>query len=285
MIVYLAGPIDSVVPEGRMTLREEACQALAHHDVAAFDPSRAYHHPSADANGTFTVNEAAIAACDGMLALLPDGYSTVGTPMEIKSARDLGRPVAVVGGHHSMQLKAMRVPTFPSADGGIQWLKSKCALRSFVRKYANLLPAQDESDWVLITGDPGCIPKKGYEGDAGFDLHCSADMIIQPGGFVDVPCGINVQLPPGVWAMITGRSSTLRKRQLLVSQGVIDNGYRGPLFAGVYNLSDEVKRVLPGERIAQLIPFPLTSATMKFVMVDQLEPSDRGEAGFGSTGV
>jgi dUTP pyrophosphatase len=136
---------------------------------------------------------------------------------------------------------------------------------------------------ILFVGE-GEEPTKAYAGDAGFDLYCSETTEIPHGHFRDVPCGISIELPPRVWIMITGRSSTLRNRQLLVTQGIIDNGYRGPIYAGVQNLGRLPAVVEKGERIAQMIPFELTAALLRFRRVQKLSESDRGDRGFGSTG-
>jgi deoxyuridine 5'-triphosphate nucleotidohydrolase len=135
--------------------------------------------------------------------------------------------------------------------------------------------------WI---GDSRCCPTKHYSGDAGFDLYVSETTWIGHRDFVDVPLGISIEMPPGLWAMLTGRSSTLRKRHLLVTQGIIDNGFRGELYAGVQNMGREGARVMEGERIAQLIPFRLESVSLPLVQVLELSESDRGTAGFGSTG-
>lgn len=132
--------------------------------------------------------------------------------------------------------------------------------------------------------DPGreWKPNRAMAGDAGFDLYCQESVIVRPGKFVDIDCGVKVQLPEGWWGMLTGRSSTLRKRGLLVHTGIIDNGYRGPLFAGVWNLTSSLVRVEAGERLAQLIPVPIFPGLV--AVVDQLEISERGIKGFGSSG-
>lgn len=135
------------------------------------------------------------------------------------------------------------------------------------------------------TGDEMCAPVRNYTGDAGFDLVVSEDTFVPMGEFRDVPLGISVELPEGVWAMLTGRSSTLRRRGLLVTMGIIDNGYRGPLYAGCQNVSQAAQRVLRGERIAQLIPYRLESPDLGLTRVDELGESDRGQSGFGSTGL
>lgn len=123
---------------------------------------------------------------------------------------------------------------------------------------------------------------RAHPGDAGLDLFCSESATIEPGRFVDIPLGISVEIPGGYWAMLAGRSSTLRKRGLLVNQGIIDQGYRGPLFAGVWNLTDEPVEVPRGDRVAQLILIPLWTGNP--VSVLHLAESSRGMSGFGSSG-
>lgn len=137
---------------------------------------------------------------------------------------------------------------------------------------------------VRFTGDEEWLPVQSFEGDAGFDLWCSETTRIVYKGFADVPCGISIELPPGIWAMIVGRSSTIRRRRILVTQAIIDNGYRGPIFVAAQNLADGAVVIEKGERIAQLIPFELTSGDLQFEYVDELSASDRGAAGFGSSG-
>lgn len=122
-----------------------------------------------------------------------------------------------------------------------------------------------------------------HEGDAGLDLYCTTEgVVVPPSGLVDIPLGVSVEIPEGYWAMLTGRSSTLRKRGLLVNQGVIDQGYRGPLFAGVFNLTNTQVLVERGERLAQLILVPLWMGGT--LAVQELRDSDRGTKGFGSSG-
>lgn len=123
---------------------------------------------------------------------------------------------------------------------------------------------------------------RGQEGDAGLDLVVSERVVIRPGEFADVHSGVCVQLPPGYWGLLTGRSSTIRRRGLLVTQGVIDNGYRGELFAGVWNLSGSVAVVEVGERLAQLILVPQWTGTLAWT--GALDGSARGVQGFGSSG-
>jgi len=134
-----------------------------------------------------------------------------------------------------------------------------------------------------VVGSVGEVAQRAYCDDAGIDLYVQGDHIIEAGGFKDLPLGISVELPEGYWAFLTGRSSTLRKRGLLVNTGIIDHGYRGPLFAGVFNLGSVEAAVQHGARVAQLILLPTWSGPM--VLVDQLDAHPRGSAGFGSSGL
>lgn len=124
--------------------------------------------------------------------------------------------------------------------------------------------------------------QRPYPGDAGLDLYCQETVVVQPGEFRDVSLGVAVQLPEGWWGLLTGRSSTIRNLGLMVTQGVIDNGYRGPLFAGVWNLRSEPVTVSRGMRIAQLIPVPIWQGSV--VLAGRLDPHERGTSGFGSSG-
>lgn len=135
--------------------------------------------------------------------------------------------------------------------------------------------------WV---GSPEFEPIHHHEGDAGFDLVVSERVTIPPGEFADVPMGIRIEMPPHLWALLTGRSSTLKKRKLMVMQGVIDNGYRGDVFAGVWNLGKEAHTIAPMSRIAQLIPFHLEAPRVSLLRSLELSNSDRGVGAFGSTG-
>lgn len=125
-------------------------------------------------------------------------------------------------------------------------------------------------------------PEAKFSGDAGYDLYTVGNTLLPPGEIVDVPTGLHLELPPGYWLRLVGRSSTFRRRRLLVIEGVIDNGYRGGLFFGVWNTTGEPVTIGGGERLAQAILSPICH--FPWVEVDLLNDSDRGEQGFGSTG-
>lgn len=279
MLIYLARPNDHANGSDEVAFGVAcAARTLRNQELAWYDPIAPFGSPMADPIGCYRVNEAALRESDACLAIYPPGVPSTGTPMEIMRAHESGKPTAVVGGNGSMQLLGMGVRQFDwdgtagPVDAAIDWLKTVSATR-----YASTFQ-------IKYVGDQQFEPKCAVPGDAGFDLICSKETRVHIDQFVDIPCGVSIELPYDCWGMIVGRSSTLRRRRLLVNQGIIDQGYRGPLFAGVWNLGEEVAIVEEGERIAQLIPMPLTSMMLSVVRVAELTPSLRGTKAFGSTG-
>ena len=139
---------------------------------------------------------------------------------------------------------------------------------------------------IPIVADQQFIPKYSHHGDAGVDL--KADLSIStdlpPGEIVKIPTGIKVNIPIGFFGMIAPRSG-LGSRGITVanSPGVVDAGYTGEISVALINHSKTTFVVYPGDRIAQLIIIPVAQA--QFLEQDSLEDSERGENGFGSTGV
>jgi dUTP pyrophosphatase len=133
-------------------------------------------------------------------------------------------------------------------------------------------------------GEGGRKPYKKYSGDAGWDLFVSRPCDIAPGETVDVHTDIRLDMPPKTYARIVGRSSTLRKHNLLVNEAIIDNGYTGEMFVCIHNLGRSTFHVEPGMRLAQMIFGSIDD--IRWVEVDEItpDPRKRGNAGFGSTG-
>lgn len=145
--------------------------------------------------------------------------------------------------------------------------------------------SQDLGQSVELEGfwsGPGVAPQGHHPGDAGYDLTSSETCVVAYGKRAQIQCGICVELPPGWWALIQGRSSSW-KRGLSIKASIIDAGYRGPLWVDVLNVGYDVVKVLKGERIAQLIPMPL-APPIRWTQVEQLSETPRGTNGYGSTG-
>lgn len=127
-------------------------------------------------------------------------------------------------------------------------------------------------------------PFKKYAGDAGWDLFTSNECTILPGETKDVHTGVHIQMPPYLFARITGRSSSLRKRNLLVNEGIIDRGYTGELFICVHNLGSEPVEIKKGDRIAQVLFHVIEDVRWSEVSRIDSVSGERGSNGFGSTG-
>lgn len=128
------------------------------------------------------------------------------------------------------------------------------------------------------------MPVRAHEADAGADLRASEYHSIGSGQFVTVPTGVRVSIPEGYFGLLAARSS-ICKRGLLMANGVgvIDSGYTGEIKVPLFNAGNLPNVVMAGERIAQLVILPCELPT--FRRVDELEETERGDGGFGSTGV
>lgn len=146
-------------------------------------------------------------------------------------------------------------------------------------------PVAPESRGVVHTptGPQHILPTRGYADDAGLDLYVARDYEIGPYEFVDVASGVKIDVPERLWALITGRSSTLRKKGLLVNPGVIDAGWTGELFAGVQNMTGNTVEIAAGDRLAQLILLPAPAVGYEPTW-GKVRDKERGTNGFGSTG-
>lgn len=130
-------------------------------------------------------------------------------------------------------------------------------------------------------------PAHATAGDAGVDLRASTDVTIVAGGGRElVPTGISIAIPEGYAGFIQPRSGLALKHGVTVlnTPGLIDSGYRGELKVLLINTDPSTNfEVTKGERIAQLVI--QAYETVEFVEVAELPDSERGEGGFGSTGV
>lgn len=125
------------------------------------------------------------------------------------------------------------------------------------------------------------LPTRAHADDAGLDLYSLEDATLADGEGKIVKTGVAVALPSGHVGLISDRSS-MAKRGLKTAGGVIDAGYRGELGVVLLNLSGKPQSVAKGERIAQLLIFEV--ATPAVLEVRELDATERGDKGFGSTG-
>ncbi len=136
------------------------------------------------------------------------------------------------------------------------------------------------------TIDPAAIlPSYAHPGDAGMDIRSVEDLTIAPGERALVRTGLVMILPPGYEAQVRSRSGLALKSGIMVlnSPGTIDEGYRGEVGVILANFGKESFKVEKGSKIAQIVVSPCTRA--EIALTDEVDRTDRGTGGFGSTGV
>ena len=128
------------------------------------------------------------------------------------------------------------------------------------------------------------LPQKAHAGDLGYDLFCDEATAIFPAETRVVKTGIAIQFPEGYGGFIKDRSSVATKRGLFTVAGVIDNGYIGEICIALYNGTENLINLTPGEKIAQLVLIPTVDFSVEEV-TEVISSDQRGAGGFGSTGV
>ena len=139
----------------------------------------------------------------------------------------------------------------------------------------------------LVAQKGAVVPSYKTEGAAGADVcaFLSEPVTIAPGSFAMIPTGLFFEIPQGYEIQVRPRSGLAAKNGITVlnTPGTIDSDYRGELKIILINLGSSAFVVNNGERIAQIIVSPVTVAN--FTITDSLSDTERGEKGFGSTGV
>ena len=129
------------------------------------------------------------------------------------------------------------------------------------------------------------LPERAHPGDAGVDLRSTVDLVLAPGERAMVPTGIAVAIPQGYAGLVQPRSGLAARHGVGIvnAPGLIDAGYRGEVKVIAINLDRsepfEIKR---GDKIAQLVVYPVPELMVR--EVGELPASERGAAGFGSSG-
>lgn len=133
--------------------------------------------------------------------------------------------------------------------------------------------------------DNAVIPSYATQGDAGLDLSSAEHTTLQPGGFKAVGTGIAMALPEGHVGLVHPRSGMAARHGVTVlnAPGTVDSGYRGEIKVLLINHGDQEFVINPGDRIAQMVIQGYAEVTLD--VGDELPTSQRGEGGFGSTGV
>lgn len=280
MLVYLATPIDFAGGDGNNKLVQQRasyvrlCQAMGH---VVYSPSGAFSVAGKPDASLQDLNWAALDRSDCILAVLPAGCYTVGVPMELGYAKAQGIPAAIL----TDNARSWAIAGFERfAMEGLDGCRKALSYLERARR-----PAMEPTPLFFTVAEGGSLPDRGYDDDAGLDLYALEDSgVLEPGETTTVRTGVAVELPRSHWALIHGRSSSL-KNGWRVETGVIDPGYRGELLITVTRMgpgSDH--QVMAGQKLAQLILLPAANRYSP-VKVELLGSGHdgRGTNGFGST--
>lgn len=133
----------------------------------------------------------------------------------------------------------------------------------------------------VVLDEGAKMPLRAHPYDAGMDLFSRTDSLIAARGSAIFDTGVHVEIPDGYVGFIKSKSGLNMKKNLL-AEGVIDAGYTGPIVVKVYNHGDEEVLIRAGDKLTQLVILPVLLPELE--LSDSLTETDRGAAGFGSTG-
>lgn len=134
----------------------------------------------------------------------------------------------------------------------------------------------------VLLDDGAYLPERAHSTDAGLDLRSRETVMIWPGAAAVFGTGVHIQFNPGTWGKVESKSGLNVNHSVVSCGGVIDEGYTGEIRVKLYNLGREAYTVHEGDKIAQLVILPYLTPDME--QVTQLDETERGTAGFGSTG-
>ena len=133
----------------------------------------------------------------------------------------------------------------------------------------------------IMLDDGAYMPSRAHGTDAGLDLRTPKAATVPAYGSVIVDTGVHVALPQGCAGLLVSKSG-LNVRNDITSTGLIDEGYTGSIVVKLYNHGGEDHEFEAGDKITQLVVMPVVCEALEQVSASR--PSERGDAGFGSTG-
>lgn len=132
------------------------------------------------------------------------------------------------------------------------------------------------------------VPKYAYELDSGFDLYSVEKFVVPPFGRVLIPTGLSFDLPEGYEIQVRTKSGLAVNLGLMVSNspGTVDRGYLGEIKVPLFNMNNNSLTIEKGMKVAQAVLCPVVCGKfVEFEQLNDLGTSERGDKGFGSTGI
>lgn len=137
---------------------------------------------------------------------------------------------------------------------------------------------------IKVVLDEGAyMPVHGHGKDAGYDLKTPQRIVIRKGESVTIDTGVHMEIPEGYYGKLESKSGLNVKHNIVSCGGVIDSGYTGSIAVKLYNMGGSHYIFNAGDKIIQIIV--QKHETLDFIEVDTLDETERGNNGFGSTGV
>ena len=137
-------------------------------------------------------------------------------------------------------------------------------------------------DRIKVMLDPEAkMPTRAHDADAGFDLYSRDDAVIFQDASGEFDTGVHMAIPHGFCGVLISKSG-LNIKHSVQSEGLIDSDYTGSICVKLYNHGSKAVEIKKGQKISQIVLLPII--TPELVEVDDLEETERGNGGFGSTG-
>ena len=134
----------------------------------------------------------------------------------------------------------------------------------------------------IVLDNGAYMPERAHNTDAGLDLRTPYEVKIPAHGSACIDTGVHIELPPGTFGHLESKSGMNVNHSVVSHGGIIDEGYTGSIVAKLYNHSDRDYWFQDGDKCIQLIIQPYIAPDME--VVTELDETERGSSGFGSTG-
>jgi dUTP pyrophosphatase len=206
---------------------------------------------------------------DPNVLVLPTMHGDVAAVVHAKAWSPNGRPVGA-----KLTIDARKE---------IQEIAAELAagLLANIKTHADMFAAHDEIRFALVDGAKQ--PTRGSEWASGYDLYAVAGAVLNPGQIFVVDTGVILELPRGMEGQVRPRSG-MTKRGLWVALGTVDADFRGTIGATIANLTRDNQAIEVGDRVAQLVIAEVVHKPWKLVERGELNATERGDRGWGSTG-
>ena len=134
----------------------------------------------------------------------------------------------------------------------------------------------------VVLDDGAYMPEKAHRADAGYDLRTPKRIFLRRGESVCIDTGVHIAIPDGWYGKLESKSGLNVKHSVVSLGGVIDSSYTGSIVAKLYNFGNEDYVFEAGDKVIQIVFMQCGNFSM--TQVDELEETERGNGGFGSSG-